>query len=289
MIDRAGLKDFWFSFSLNRGAVFGLVLISIFSFIAIFAPWLAPFAPTEIQNGVFMKPPLWSEGGVAGHWLGTDDVGRDLLSRLIFGTRVSLSVGFLVVIFSSAAGVFLGLCAGYLGGKTDMLIMRVMDLLMSLPALLVALVVITILGQDLTNAVIAVSVTTIPSFVRLVRAQVMSEKKKNYVTASATFGAGAFRQAVFNILPNCMAPLIVQASLSFSDGILSVAALGFLGLGAKAPTPEWGTMLSDARGFIESAPWLVTLPGLCILVVVLGFNLMGDGLRDALDPKLKRA
>ena len=199
-----------------------------------------------------------------------------------------MGVGILVVVVSLSIGTALGLLAGYAGRWVDAVIMRLMDVLMALPSILLAIVVVTILGQNLGNAIIAVSVTVIPGFVRLVRAQVMVEKNKQYVVAAQSFGAGPFRQAFTNILPNCMAPIIVQGTLGFSDGILNVAALGFLGLGAKPPTAEWGTMLSDSRAFIESAPWLVTLPGLCILVVVLGFNLLGDGLRDALDPRLKK-
>lgn len=282
-------RDFWQDFRQNRGAVLGLLIVAVMTFIAIFAPLIAPFDPTLIHEGQFMKPPFWAEGNLPGFLLGTDDVGRDLLSRLVYGARVSITVGFMVVLVSVTVGVALGLLSGYIGGWLDIIVTRTMDLLLALPALLIALVIITILGQNLSNSVIAVSIVTIPYFVRLVRAQVMAEKKKNYIIASRTFGASAWRQAVLNVLPNCMAPIIVQGTLSFSDGILNIAALGFLGLGAKAPTPEWGTMLSDSRGFIESASWLVTLPGLCILVVVLAFNLFGDGLRDALDPKLKKA
>jgi ABC-type dipeptide/oligopeptide/nickel transport system permease subunit len=282
-----GLREIWQTFAKNRGAVLGLIVVTAVSFVALAAPLIAPYDPTAIQDGSFLVPPMWSDGGSANFWLGTDDVGRDLLSRLVHGARVSMMAGLLVVIFSSTAGVLLGLFAGYWGGWFDRSVMRLVDIIVALPAILVALVIITVLGQSLVNAVIAVSVTAIPGFVRLVRAQVLIEKRKNYIIASSTFGAGTFRQVFLNILPNCAAPVIVQASLAFSDGILNVAGLGFLGLGAKAPTPEWGTMLSDARGFIESASWLVTLPGLCILMVVLAFNLLGDGLRDALDPRLK--
>jgi ABC-type dipeptide/oligopeptide/nickel transport system permease subunit len=282
------LKEFWHFFSQNRGAIVGLVVVAAFVFIALAAPLLAPFDPSLIHDGMFTQPPAWAVHGSRHFLLGTDDVGRDLLSRLIYGARVSMGVGFLVVVFSLSIGVVLGLLAGYIGGWVDTLIMRGVDVLMALPSILLAIVVVTILGQNLTNAIIAVGVTVIPGFVRLVRAQVMVEKNRQYVIASRTFGASPMRQIFTNILPNCMAPVIVQGTLGFSDGILNVAALGFLGLGAKPPTAEWGTMLSDARSFIESAPWLVTYPGLCILVVVLGFNLLGDGLRDALDPRLKK-
>lgn len=282
------LGEIWSDFKRNKAAVGGLLFILLAVTVAALAPVLAPSSPIEIHEGKFLVPPVWAQGGSSDFLLGTDDVGRDLLSRLIYGTRVSLTVGFFVVVFSLVFGILLGLLSGYLGGWIDQVIARSMDILLALPSILVALVVIAVLGQSLANSVIAVSLTTLPYFVRLVRSQVMIEKTKNYVIASATFGASPFRQAFINILPNCAAPLIVQGTLSFSDGILNIAALGFLGLGAQAPTPEWGTMLADSRSFIESAWWLVTLPGVCILSVVLAFNLLGDGLRDSLDPKLKR-
>jgi len=282
------IREFWYFFRQNRGAVFGLVLVALFILVALFAPWIAPYDPALIHENMFSVPPVWQAGGNAQFLFGTDDVGRDLFSRLIYGARVSMGVGFLVVVCALSIGTLLGLIAGYAGGKVDTVIMRLTDICMALPSILLAIVVVTVLGQNLTNAIIAVSFTVIPGFVRLVRAQVMVEKNRQYVVAARTFGAGPFRQVFSNILPNCTAPIIVQGTLGFSDGILNVAALGFLGLGAKPPTAEWGTMLSDARAFIESAPWLVTYPGVCILVVVLGFNLLGDGLRDALDPRLKK-
>lgn len=284
----SALREFWYFFRQNRGALIGLVIVATFLLIAILAPLLAPYNPAVLHEEAYTYPPMWVEGGSSQFILGTDDVGRDVLSRLIYGARVSMGVGFMVVVFSLSIGVFFGLLAGYAGGWVDTVIMRVVDILMALPSILLAIVVVTILGQNLTNAIVAVSVTVIPAFVRLVRAQTLIEKNRQYVIASRTFGAGPTRQIFINILPNCLAPVIVQGALGFSEGILSVAALGFLGLGAKPPTAEWGTMLSDARAFIDSAPWLVTLPGLCILIVVLGFNLLGDGLRDALDPRLKK-
>jgi len=282
------LIEFWRHFSENKGAVFGLSLIIFFSFLAIFAPLLAPFDPTNIDATNLRIPPVFSNGGSPSYFFGTDDVGRDLLSRLIYGAQISMLIGFFVVIISASIGTTLGLVAGYYGGKIDRLIMRFIDILMAFPSILLAIVVVSVMGPGISNAVIAVAIVAIPGFTRIVRASVMAEKKKQYVMASKTFGAGSFRIMFKEILPNCMAPLIVQATLGFSDGILNAAALGFLGLGAQAPTPEWGIMLADARPFIESSPWMVTLPGLCILLVVLGFNLFGDGLRDALDPRLKR-
>ena len=282
------LKEFWSHFSENKGAVFGLVLIGTFIFIAILAPILAPYGPSQVFPDALTLPPIWSEGGSFTYILGTDDLGRDILSRLIYGARVSLFVGVSIVIISTLIGTTLGLFAGYFGGKVDSVIMRFIDILMAYPSILLAIIVVSVIGPGMTNAIIAVAIVNIPSFTRLVRANVLEVKKRQFVMAAKTFGAGPIRIMVKEILPNCMATLIVQTTLGLSEGILSTAALGFLGLGVQPPTPEWGIMLSDARPYIESSPWLVTLPGLCILAVVLGLNLFGDGLRDALDPKLRR-
>ena len=262
------------------------MILLLFLITAVLAPLVAPYSPSMVHESGFSLPPMFIDSS-SGFVLGTDDLGRDTLSRLIYGARVSLGVGLMVVILSATVGVLLGLLSGYFGGWFDTVIMRFVDILMSLPSILLAIVVVSVLGPSLTNAIIAVSIVALPGFIRVVRGSVLAEKNKTYVSASKGFGASHFRVAVQNVLPNCMAPIIVQATLGFSDGILNVAALGFLGLGAQPPTPEWGVMLSDARAYIESAWWLVTLPGLCILIVVLSFNLLGDGLRDALDPKLK--
>ncbi|WP_447535895.1 ABC transporter permease subunit, partial [Escherichia coli] len=219
---------------------------------------------------------------------GTDDVGRDVLSRLMYGARLSLLVGCLVVVLSLIMGVILGLIAGYFGGLVDNIIMRVVDIMLALPSLLLALVLVAIFGPSIGNAALALTFVALPHYVRLTRAAVLVEVNRDYVTASRVAGAGAMRQMFINIFPNCLAPLIVQASLGFSNAILDMAALGFLGMGAQPPTPEWGTMLSDVLQFAQSAWWVVTFPGLAILLTVLAFNLMGDGLRDALDPKLKQ-
>lgn len=275
------------SLSKNKGAMISLLILAVFVFMAVFAPLVAPYSPSTVNEAGVIVPPAFINGGSGQFFLGTDDLGRDLFSRLVYGSRVSLGVGFMVVFLSLFFGVLLGLTAGYWGGWVDSSIMRCVDILMSLPSILLAIVVVSILGPSLFNAVIAVSVVSLPGFIRIVRAAVLAEKSKTYVSASHGFGASHVRVALLNILPNCMAPIIVQATLGFSDGILNVAALGFLGLGAQPPTPEWGVMLSDARAYIESSWWLVTLPGLCILIVVLCFNILGDGLRDALDPKLK--
>lgn len=281
-------SELYFELKKNRGAMIGIVFIIFSLFIAFLAPLIAPHNPTEIFADALRLPPSFTTGGKSGFFFGTDDIGRDLLSRLIYGSRISLSVGFSVVVISLISGTILGVISGYYGGMIDRLIMRLTDLIMSLPSILFAIVIVAVLGPGITNAIVAVSVVAVPNFIRIIRAQVMVEKNRQYVQAAKLFGAGNFRIMFIEILPNCMAPLIVQASLGFSDGILNVAALGFLGLGAQAPMSEWGTMLSDARSYIESSPWMVTLPGICILLTVLSFNLLGDGLRDALDPRLKK-
>jgi dipeptide transport system permease protein len=280
-------RELWRAMRSNRGAMLGLVVIVLLVLTAVFADWIAPYGPAEQFREHFQTPPAWMEGGTWQFILGTDDVGRDLLSRLIHGARLSLFIGSLVVTVSLALGIFFGLIAGFFRGVPDIGLMRLMDIVLSMPSLLLAIVIVAILGPGLLNAMIAIAITYVPHYARLTRAAVLSELNKDYVTASRVAGAGTPRLMFHTVLPNCMAPLIVQATLSFSTAILDAAALGFLGLGAQAPTPEWGTMLADARKYLESAPWIVTLPGLAILITVLAFNLMGDGLRDALDPKLK--
>ncbi len=282
------LMEFWKQFRTNRGAVAGLVIIIIVFSVALFAPLLAPHLPAEQFRDALLLPPAWLEGGSSQYILGTDDIGRDILSRIIYGARISLLVGIIVVTLSLGTGILLGLIAGYFGGWIETLIMRFMDIILALPSLLLAIAIVAILGPNLTNAMIAVAIVIMPHYTRLTRASVKTELAKDYVVASQISGAGTFRQMFINILPNCMAPLIVQATLGFSEAILSAAGLGFLGLGAQPPTPEWGTMLAEARQFIQRAWWVVTFPGMAILLTVLAFNLMGDGLRDALDPRLKR-
>lgn len=286
---KAQLAEFWYYFSQNKGAVLGLVVFSLLVFIAVFAPLVAPHDPGFQYRDSFLTPPFWEEGGQLRFLIGTDAVGRDILSRLIYGARFSLFIGLLVVAVSLSGGIILGLIAGYMGGTVDTLIMRLMDIILSFPALLLALVLVAILGPGLINAMIAIAIVLQPHFVRLTRAAVMAERSRDYVVAAKVAGAGHVRLMFKTILPNCVAPLIVQATLSFSNAILDAAALGFLGMGAQPPTPEWGTMLSEAREFILSAWWVVTFPGLAILITVLAINLVGDGLRDALDPKLKRS
>ncbi|MCX8713027.1 dipeptide ABC transporter permease DppC [Gilliamella sp. B3464] len=282
------LREFWFYFSQNKGALVGLIFIAIVILLAILANFIAPHSPSEQFRDALLAPPVWMDGGSWQFILGTDDVGRDILSRLIYGARLSLLVGCLVVIISLILGITLGLIAGYVGGFVDNIIMRAVDIMLALPSLLLALVLVAIFGPSIVNASMALAFVALPHYVRLTRGAALAEINKDYVIASRVAGAGALRQMFINILPNCLAPLIVQASLGFSNAILDMAALGFLGMGAQPPTPEWGTMLADVLQFAQSAWWVVTFPGLVILMTVLAFNLMGDGLRDALDPKLKQ-
>jgi dipeptide transport system permease protein len=286
---RARLAEFWYYFSENRGAVIGLWIFLALVVIAILAPLIAPHLPYAQYRDATLLPPVWQEGGRSAFPLGTDAVGRDMLSRLLFGARYSLFIGVIVTTIALVGGIIIGVIAGYFGGWIDTVIMRVMDVILAFPSLLLALVLVAVLGPGLTNAMIAIALVLQPHFVRLTRAAVMSEKGREYVTAARVAGAGPLRLMFRTILPNCMAPLIVQATLSFSNAILDAAALGFLGMGAQPPTPEWGTMLAEAREFILRAWWVVTFPGLAILITVLAINLVGDGLRDALDPKLKRS
>jgi dipeptide transport system permease protein len=282
------LLEFWFYFKASFGAVAGLVVIVVLILLALFADFVAPHSPILTNSAAFLKPPFWQQGGSIAYPLGTDAIGRDILSRLIHGARLSLLIGIAVVTLSVIAGTILGLLAGFFRGVIEIAIMRLMDITLTLPSLLLAIVIVAILGPGLMNAMLAVAIVLLPHYVRITRAAVISEVSKDYVTAAKVAGAGRLRLMFKEVLPNCAAPLIVQATLGISTAILDAAALGFLGLGAQPPSPEWGTMLADAREFVLRAWWVVTLPGLAILVTVLAFNLLGDGLRDALDPKLKR-
>ncbi len=285
----SGLTEFWYYFSRNKGAVIGLFVFLVILLLAIFAPIVSPHTPNEQNRDLLLSVPFWMDGGSFSYPLGTDAVGRDILSRLIFGARFSLFIGVVVVTLSVVVGVLIGLVAGYFRGRVDIVIMRLMDIILAFPSLLLALVLVAVLGPGLLNAMIAISIVNQPHFVRLTRAAVMAEREKEYVVASRVAGAGTFRLMFKTILPNCLGPLIVQATLAFSAAILDAAALGFLGMGAQPPTPEWGTMLAESREFISRAWWVVTFPGLAILITVLAINLMGDGLRDAIDPKMKRS
>ncbi|MBI3526134.1 MAG: ABC transporter permease subunit [Betaproteobacteria bacterium] len=282
------LRELMRYFFQNRGATVGLAVVCVLVLLALFADWVAPHSATEQFREATLAPPVWQDGGSSKFILGTDPVGRDMLSRLIYGTRLSLLIGFVSVSLSLSLGVVLGLLAGFFRGVTEIAIMRLMDVMLALPSLLLAVAIVAILGPGLINAMYAIGIVMLPHFARLTRAAVIGEMAKDYVNSSRIAGAGTLRLMFICILPNCAAPLIVQATLGFSNAILDAAALGFLGLGAQPPTPEWGSMLASALEFIQSAWWVVTFPGLAILISVLAFNLMGDGLRDALDPKLKQ-
>ena len=285
---RRNFLEFWYYFSESKTAVIGLVFLLGIIFMAIFANFIAPHDPTVQYRECLEQAPTWG-AEKCNFIFGTDYAGRDMLSRIIFGTRLSLVAGGMVVVLCLSIGIVFGLVAGYFRGWVDTVIMRIMDTIMSVPGLLMALVLVAILGPGLLNAMIAISITYLPYFVRLTRSSYITENTKEYVIASKVAGAGRFRLMFITILPNCMAPLIVQATLSFSTAILDTAALGFLGMGAQPPTPEWGTLIAENRDLMLSAPWTVTFPGLAILLAVLAINLMGDGLRDALDPKMKRS
>ncbi len=284
----ARLGAFWRSFAENRGAVFGLLLMVVLIVVAALADVLALHSPIEQYRDHFLTPPVWEADGMWRFPLGTDDVGRDMLSRLINGARLSLMIGFSVVAAALLTGTTLGLTAAFVGGAVDTLIMRMVDVILVFPSLLLAIVVVAILGPGMFNAMLAVAVVTLPGYIRLSRASALVELNRDYVTATRAAGASTLRLMFDTVLPNCMAPLIVHATLGFSTAILDAAALGFLGLGAQPPTPEWGTMLAGALQYYQRAWWVLAFPGFAILVTVLGFNLFGDGLRDALDPKLKR-
>ncbi|MEA3544755.1 MAG: ABC transporter permease subunit [Thermodesulfobacteriota bacterium] len=287
LVPPSPFREFWGYFCENRGALVGFYFIVAVLLAALFANLLTPHSPFEQYRDYILNPPAWQDGGIWRFPLGTDEVGRDVLTRLIFGGRMSLFVGMIVVSLSLLIGTLVGLISGYVGGMTDTLIMRGVDIIMALPSLLLALAIVTILGPGLINAAIAIAITYLPHYIRITRSSVITEKSKDYVIASQVSGAGPLRLIFITILPNCMAPLIVQVSLGFSNAILDAAALGFIGLGAQPPSPEWGSMLANALEFIQRAWWVVTFPGLMILLTVLALNLMGDGLRDALDPKMK--
>ena len=284
----SSLGAFWHAFRENKGAVLGAAVTVVIAIVAILAEVVAPHSPLEQFRDAIKAPPAWMDGGSWQFVLGTDGLGRDLLSRLIYGARISLFIGLAVVVVSFGLGIVLGLAAAF-NSVIDVAVTRIMDLIMSVPDLVLAILAVAILGPSLTNTIIAVTIVFLPRYVRLVRASALGELGKDYVTAAKVSGVGGWRLAFVTVLPNCLGPLIVQATLGVSDAILEAAALGFLGLGAQPPTPEWGSMLADSREFIRSQPWIVTFPGLAILVTAVAINLAGDGLRDALDPKMRRS
>jgi len=271
----------------NKTAVAGLLIVTVFALTAVFAASLSPHDPVDASLYDQLKPPAWAEGGSIRNILGTDDLGRDILSRIIYGARVSLMVAVFSVGLAFFFGTLIGAVSGYYKGTLDNVIMRFMDILLSFPYILLAIVVVAYLGPSLRNAMIAIGITYVPRFARIVRGSVLEECEKDYVLAARSIGARDWRIIFINILPNCLGPLIVQTTLSFASAILDAAALSFLGLGAQPPTPEWGAMIASSRSLILRASWVMTFPGIAILLAVLGFNLLGDGLRDALDPRLR--
>ena len=271
----------------NKTSVAGLIVVAGFVLAAIFAPSLSPHDPVETALYDQLKPPAWKDGGSDKNILGTDDLGRDIFSRIIYGARVSLIVAVVSVGLAFVLGTLLGSISGYYKGALDSVIMRIMDIILAFPYLLLAIVVVAFLGPSLQNAMIAIGITYVPRFARIVRGSVLEECEKDYVMAAKAVGARDWRIIFIAILPNCLGPLIVLTTLSFASAILDAAALSFLGLGAQPPTPEWGAMIASSRSLILRASWVMTFPGIAILLAVLGFNLLGDGLRDALDPRLR--
>ena len=265
----------------QKSAVIGASILTLFIITAIFAPLVATHDPRDADITARLKG--WSQE----YYFGTDKVGRDIFSRIVYGSRISIKVGLVAMTFSISIGAVLGVIAGYYGGWLDNTIMRVMDMMLAMPSILLAMVIVTILGQSLTNAIIAVSIVYIPQYARILRASVLTIREQDYVTAARAIGASDFRILTRAILPNCLAPLIVQATLGMGAAILDAAGLSFLGLGAEIGEPEWGAMLNENRALIRRAPWTVMTPGIAIFLIVLGFNLLGDALRDVLDPQVR--
>ena len=264
-------------------SLLGTLIVLIFILTAVLAPLLAPYHP--INDGSLVER---LQAPSASHLLGTDSQGRDILSRIIYGARVSVQVGIISVGIALVIGTLMGMAAGFYGGWVDNLMMRLVDIMLAFPSVLLAIAITAVLGPELKNAMLAIGVVNIPAFARIVRSTVLSVKAMEYVEAARAIGATDVRIIFRHVLPNSMAPLIVQTTLSIGTAILDAAALSFLGLGAQPPTPEWGAMLSDGRSYLQKAPWVMFFPGMAIMLVVLGFNLLGDGLRDALDPRLKQ-
>lgn len=276
------LREIWRRLKKNRLAVFGLCVLILLVFLAVFADVIAPYGYDEQNYAETLQFPSWK------HWMGTDNFGRDILSRVIYGTRISLQIGFISLTGGALVGCILGAVAGFFGGAVDTVIMRFTDILMSIPRTVLAIAIATTLGPGLTNAMIAVAISSVPNFARVVRASTLMVKDQEFVEAARSIGASNARIIFRYIFPNVMAPIIVQATLGVGTAIILAASLSFLGLGIQPPTPEWGAMLSAARTYMRDYWYMVTFPGLAIMLTVLALNLFGDGLRDALDPKLKK-
>ena len=270
------------NFKRNKTAIAGVFILIFFTIVAVLAPYIAPYDPFE-QDFLHSL-----EGPSQKHLFGTDEFGRDILSRVIYGSRISLQIGFISVFISMFAGTILGVIAGYYGSWPDMLIMRIVDIMLCFPYILLALVIMAILGPGIYNAMIAIGIVYIPKFARIVRSAVLNIRDEEYILAAKSMGAKDIKIMLKHILVNCMAPIIIQGTLSIGRAIINAAGLSFLGLGAQPPTPEWGAILSSGQNFLRGAPWVAIFPGIAIALLVLGFNLIGDGLRDAFDPKMKR-
>jgi peptide/nickel transport system permease protein len=271
----------WRRLARRPGAVFGLVVVAAFVVLALGAPWIAPFDPIETSWSAIRQAPS------VVHWFGTDDIGRDVLSRVVFGTRASLLAGVVAVSISFALGVPIGLAAGFIGGVVDAFISRLTDAFLACPFLILAIALSAFLGPNLTNAMIAIGISATPIFVRLTRAQVLNVKVEDYIEAARALGNPPLRIAWRHVLPNALPPLVVQATLAIAAAIIAEASLSFLGLGQQPPAPSWGSMLNTAKNYVDNAPWMAIWPGAAIFLLVLAFNLLGDGLRDVLDPRMK--
>jgi peptide/nickel transport system permease protein len=265
----------------NRGARVGLLLVLALIIAAVFAPWIAPYGPSQMGAGMSLTPPS------ADHWFGTDEFGRDMFSRVVHGARLTIQVGLIAVGISLTVGTLTGLVAGYAGGWTERILMRLVDVVFSFTETLIALAAVAVLGPSLTNAMVAVGIAAIPFYARVAYSVTLVERNRAYFDAAYVAGAGHFRLVFIHLLPNILPPLIVVATLGVSSAVLAAAGLSFLGLGAQPPSPEWGAMLSAARDYFTQAPWIMIYPGLAIMVTVLAFNLLGDGIREALDPRQK--
>ncbi|MDX8335741.1 ABC transporter permease [Cetobacterium sp. C33] len=281
---RSQWAELWKNLKRNKMALLGLIIIVIIVLLAIFADQIANYDQVVIKQNLRMrlKPPS------AQHWLGTDEFGRDIFARLVHGARVSLKVGILAVGIAIAIGGFLGAVAGYYGGKLDNIIMRIMDIFLAVPSILLAIAIVSALGPNLLNLMIAVSISSVPRYARIVRASVLSIRDQEFIEAARAIGANDARIICRHIIPNSLAPVIVQGTLGVAGAILSTAGLSFIGLGIQPPAPEWGSMLSGGRQYLRYAWWVTTFPGVSIMITILSLNLLGDGLRDALDPRLKQ-
>lgn len=278
---KSQIKEIAARFLRNKAAVVSLLFVMLLVFCALFPSVVAPYAyEKQSLSEAFLSPSME-------HFFGTDNYGRDIFSRVIYGARISLGIGLLAVTLSCIVGIVVGALAGFYGSVTDNLLMRVMDVMLAIPSILLMMAIVTALGNGMANLTIAIAISSIPGYARIVRASVMTEKEKEYIEAARSVGTSDFKIIMRHILPNCMAPIIVQATMSIATAILSIASLSFVGLGISPPTPEWGSMLNDAQSFMRDHWFVVTFPGLMIMLTVFAFNLLGDGLRDALDPKLK--